>query len=124
MNDEAALALILPYFLSTAIYNILRFIYSVIITVAVYKDAKRRTFSLGIIAFLTFFIPIPVSVIYIIYVYLSARNDPNIVRVQFHKSFKKLMIAGYIIAIIDAFFFVLTIITRGVSTLAGLFLSN
>lgn len=124
MNDEAVLALIIPYFLSTAIYSILRFIYSVIITVAVYKDAKRRTFSSGIIAFLTFFIPVPVSALYIIYVYLSARNDPNIVRVHFHKNFKKLMLTGYIIAVIDAFFFVLTIITRGIGTLAGLLLSN
>lgn len=120
MKDEAVLALILPYLLSTVIYSILRFIYSVIITVAVYKDAKRRTFSSGLIAFFTFFIPVPASVIYIIYVYLSARNDPNIVRVQFHKSFKKLMTAGYIIAIIDAFFFVLSIFARGIGTLAGL----
>ena len=124
MNYKAALALILPYFLSTAIYSILRFIYSVIITVAVYKDAKRRTFSSGIITFFTLFIPVPASAIYIIYVYLSARNDPNIVRVQFYKSFKKLMIAGYTIAVIDAFFFVLTIVTRGIGTLAGLFLRN
>lgn len=122
MNEKTVLALLLPYLLSTVIYSILRFIYSVIIAVAIYKDAKRRTFSSALITLLTFFFPIPASVIYIIYVYMSARNDQNIVRVHFAKGFKKLIIAGYIIAVIDAFFFVLSIITRGVGSLAGLLL--
>lgn len=57
MNEETVLALLLPYLLSTVIYSILRFIYSVIIAVAIYKDAKRRTFSSSLITLLTFFLP-------------------------------------------------------------------
>lgn len=120
MTDKSVLALTLPYIFTVVLYNILRFIYSVIITVAVFKDAKRRTFNSVIIAFLTFIFPIPASVIYIIYVYSSARNDPNIVKVQFDKSFKKLLIIGYLIAVIDAFLFVLSIISHGVGALTGM----
>ena len=124
MNEEIALLAIIPALLTTIISAMLKVVYTVIIAVAIHKDAKHRTSYPYIITLITLFCPIFTSVIYIIYVYLTYRNDQNIVKLQFDKNFKTLMIVGYIIAVASSFFFVFSVLTRGIGILIGLFLNS
>ena len=124
MNDNIALIALIPAILTTIIFAVLKVVYTVIFAVAIYNDSKHRTSYPYIITLITLLCPIFTSVIYIIYVYLTYRNDQNIVKLQFDKNFKTLMIVGYIIAVASSFFFVFSVLTRGIGILIGLFVNS